>query len=504
MQPTFTRINHALHNSFEYYNIDRIRDYLIRFSGKEKWHTTPDTLEFYYNFTLDSHADMEEEICQVINTNNANTQVHFFENLKEWLTDFRIERVNRQQIIFEIEKYNTRKYEDFKKDTEIEVAKFRQTPNFTNYKNLEPYTETDRRNSPLSKYLFIFDNTPFSSVVINHHYYCIENDPLLLDVFYLQEYINKITPIFDNLRRIITKYVVRYDEGKILPNNQIQFEKQLALPEAKEAETKSLAASNNNPMKREALAIFIKELTYNYPHQTSAFNFKYTMIQNLDYLKLEVLDNLIIIGKDEKLHYLNRVHYEIKDKKQHANANQKDIDIWLEQFGFSSEEEIRGGRKQNELYNMLNSDPPTMDEECVEGFNRDTQTIQWDFYGFYYGFYIDAATDFLDSQIALLNPNQTNNVQDQITKENPKLKTNLSVPQLSYLFKMLMDSKPDIFDVKSKAEVYRFINANFTTIGKDEGPTVASLNNLYSNVDKDVANFWGIHLKKMVENARKI
>ncbi len=503
MQPTFTRINHALHNSFEYYNIDRIRDYLIRFSGKEKWHTTPDTLEFYYNFTLDSHADMEEEICQVINTNNANTQVHFFENLKEWLTDFRIERVNRQQIIFEIEKYNTRKYEDFKKDTEIEVAKFRQTPNFTNYKNLEPYTETDRRNSPLSKYLFIFDNTPFSSVVINHHYYCIENDPLLLDVFYLQEYINKITPIFDNLRRIITKYVVRYDEGKILPNNQIQFEKQLALPVPKESETKSLAASNNDSIKREALAIFIKELTYNYPHQTSAFNFKYTMKQNLDYLILEVLDNLIVIGKDERLHYLNRVHYEIADKRQYVNAYQKDIDVWLEQFGFTSEEEIRLGTKQNELYTILNSDPPTMDEEYEKDFNRDTQTIQWDFYGFYYGFYIEAAIDFLEIQIALLNPTQTTILKDPIIKENPKLKTNLSVPQLSYLFKMLMDCKPAILDVKSNTEVYRFIESNFTTKGKDDGPTVASLNNHYSKVDKEVANFWVEKLKKMLADARK-
>ena len=68
---------------------------------------------------------------------------------------------------------------------------------------------------------------------------------------------------------------------------------------------------------------------------------------------------------------------------------------------------------------------------------------------------------------------------------------------------MLMDCKPAILDVKSNTEVYRFIESNFTTKGKDDGPTVASLNNHYSKVDKEVANFWVEKLKKMLADARK-
>jgi len=103
-----------------------------------------------------------------------------------------------------------------------------------------------------------------------------------------------------------------------------------------------------------------------------------------------------------------------------------------------------------------------------------------------------------------LNANLSIDLSKVIEAKTKHLKTNLSVPQLAYLFKMLMDSKPDIFDVKTNKELYQFIEANFTTKGKDEGPSVASLNNLYSDVDKEVASFWADRLRKMLEDARKV
>ena len=45
----------------------------------------------------------------------------------------------------------------------------------------------------------------------------------------------------------------------------------------------------------------------------------------------------------------------------------------------------------------------------------------------------------------------------------PPIKTNLSVGDLALLFRMLFELKPDIFEVKTKAELFRFISSNFTT-----------------------------------------
>ena len=56
------------------------------------------------------------------------------------------------------------------------------------------------------------------------------------------------------------------------------------------------------------------------------------------------------------------------------------------------------------------------------------------------------------------------------TSTNPKLKTNLSVPELALLFKLLKDLKPNLFELKSEAELYRFISTNFET--KRTGDTI--------------------------------
>jgi hypothetical protein len=90
-------------------------------------------------------------------------------------------------------------------------------------------------------------------------------------------------------------------------------------------------------------------------------------------------------------------------------------------------------------------------------------------------------------------------------KQHKRIKVNLSVPQLAYLFKLLSDSKPDIFDIESKNELYQFISENFTTKAKDEKEiSIKSLRNLFSDTDKKVADFWIEHLKKMLEQARKL
>lgn len=91
-------------------------------------------------------------------------------------------------------------------------------------------------------------------------------------------------------------------------------------------------------------------------------------------------------------------------------------------------------------------------------------------------------------------------------QKEPKLKLNLTIPQIAFLFRLLNDCKPGIFDVKSQTELYRFISANLTTEEKGEKDISTNrLSNLFTtkDTDKNVIGFWIKHLKSMLEQARK-
>ncbi len=86
-----------------------------------------------------------------------------------------------------------------------------------------------------------------------------------------------------------------------------------------------------------------------------------------------------------------------------------------------------------------------------------------------------------------------------------RLKTNISVPHLALLFKMLNDLKPAIFDIPSEAELHRFISANFITKKSGEdGISVGKLRQLFSQPDEKAAEYWFEKLSTMSAQAKKI
>lgn len=109
---------------------------------------------------------------------------------------------------------------------------------------------------------------------------------------------------------------------------------------------------------------------------------------------------------------------------------------------------------------------------------------------------INAELSKIKEKEELLNPH---------TKSTPKLKTDLSVPQLSLLFKMINDLKPTIFNTKSDAELFRFISANFQTKkSTDKGISTQKLRNEFSNPEYNSIEFWEKHLHTMLSNIRKL
>jgi hypothetical protein len=91
-----------------------------------------------------------------------------------------------------------------------------------------------------------------------------------------------------------------------------------------------------------------------------------------------------------------------------------------------------------------------------------------------------------------------------VTSTNPKLKTNLSVPELALLFKLLKDLKPNIFDIKSEAELHRFISTNFETKRTgDKDISTQKLRSQFNQPDIKAAEFWETNLRLLQADVKK-
>lgn len=314
------------------------------------------------------------------------------------------------------------------------------------------------------------------------------DEVLFDDKKYVKHIWTHYTNQFESYKEETEKALDDYKAG-ILGSQPTQSNTNLAIPD---------------PIRYEAYRNYLNQFKYNYPYLRTVFDFKYSMRDYLDYLKTEILDNLITLSKDDRKVYLNKLKYELENNKQHAYTSQETIDEWLTKYNVESEEAIMAGNKNNILYTILTSDVPEFEAEFAEDYNRDTHGIQTDFYNFYYGFYLDKAIEFILEQINNLNPSFESQFPKPSTTAFPKLKTALSVPQLALLFKMLNDLKPNVFEIKSEAELHRFISANFETKrSKEEGISTDKLRILFNQPDNKAADFWEKHFYTLIVEIKK-
>ena len=78
---------------------------------------------------------------------------------------------------------------------------------------------------------------------------------------------------------------------------------------------------------------------------------------------------------------------------------------------------------------------------------------------------------------------------------NKPLDTNLTVPQLALLFRMLTELKPDLFIESVKADLFRYMSLNFHTKDvKDKSISTESLRKKFNNPAREDIAFWQKHL----------
>lgn len=113
--------------------------------------------------------------------------------------------------------------------------------------------------------------------------------------------------------------------------------------------------------------------------------------------------------------------------------------------------------------------------------------------------------EFLNAAKTFTNANLTIDFSKLTEGKTPPLKMNLSVPELAFLFKMLHELKPNIFDVKSEAELLRFIAANFSTKkSKAEGISTDKLRQLFNQPDSKSAELWFKHFNTLFTESKKL
>ncbi len=180
----------------------------------------PSSLKIYQEIVENAQNGFDYEIRHLVTNLKKAAQTIYFQDLKEWLTDARLQEVNTKWVFSEIFNYNEKVLSEFMARTDAAIAKFQQTEHYKKLDHLDTYEVTDTKwvmegLIPVSKY-------QFKRVETNYKYYCIEEIPPLLDFDYFRDYINILSPIVENFRLIANKYIKMYDEGKFTETNVIQ------------------------------------------------------------------------------------------------------------------------------------------------------------------------------------------------------------------------------------------------------------------------------------------
>lgn len=251
--PDFPRINNAIKWTLEYYTLERIEPHMRKFAGTLYTYSTPDLWDGWIETTLGLHQVMEREINQTINYSNEFMNVYMFDNLKDWLGDYRISKVNESLILEQIDEYNTKRYVEFTENVEKEVQKFQANPNYQR-EHLEKYEE---KIYPLWTIGALHSHYAETVIRTNYKYYVIENKPELLDAQYIGKYCEIVDKIITSFRNTIQKYVDMYESKRLTFWNNLSPDLQKSI---EEKQPKLLLEAQ--PEKRLTVTLSVPQLAY--------------------------------------------------------------------------------------------------------------------------------------------------------------------------------------------------------------------------------------------------
>ena len=115
-------------------------------------------------------------------------------------------------------------------------------------------------------------------------------------------------------------------------------------------------------------------------------------------MKKEVLSNLIHLEQSSRKPYINRLKFELNEELSHAQVTQDELQRLYDKYETSEEQLLRNRSFDNPLHIAIYDEPPKFEDTFEEGFNPDTENIQFTFYNFHYGEIMREAIKFLNEQ----------------------------------------------------------------------------------------------------------
>lgn len=206
MQPIFPRRNWAINTLIEFRQGGVIYDFCKYFEepgdGWEKEH-----LEFQVSHLFELFKGLKEELNQTIHTSNKITITTYFEELKQTISSWNLNNVNSDEILEEVKDWNEKKYDEFLVEVEKKSTEHFNKPERTKYAHLEEYEKTSY--SPFSMSLQ-------TTKVVNKNFFCIEENPKLIDIQYLEKYLRILAKVTNEFNSSISQELKLYDDGKII------------------------------------------------------------------------------------------------------------------------------------------------------------------------------------------------------------------------------------------------------------------------------------------------
>lgn len=313
----------------------------------------------------------------------------------------------------------------------------------------------------------IRDWKEFNPLIIKVHKFNFENLPDDLKFIKDENYLILVKDKIENLKKV---YIENYKLIKeIYLDENFKLESAVSIEEIEEDDFGSLFDEiRNNEYGKLKLYNLLKEQT----------NLE---IEPLKYL-LSDLDFYLFIEKDEFESNISTEEIEEKIKI----FQEKGLEIPYHKS--TPVEDLTEKQKENRKKINLVIEP---------SINKESLMYPFEFYSLYE--FKRILTSEINKHTKTIEENTST------TSTNPKLKTNLSVPELALLFKLLKDLKPNLFELKSDAELHRFISTNFETKKTGENDiSTQKLRILFNQPDPKAAEFWETNLRILLADVKKL
>jgi hypothetical protein len=196
--------NIAFNSLLDFVEKGKVKDYYLYINKLD----LNSLFERYVEIYKDRIPDYENEILQIIETSSQDTIETYFRELISnvlYAKDL-IEAENIKRLVKE---WNDEELKVFEKKVSDKEEKFFQSEN-RKLKHLETYEKT------LTLYPFFeYSRNNLDEKAINYNFFCIEDEPDLIDEGQLDKYLEFIRGLYNDFLVIAQRYSVQWHEGKV-------------------------------------------------------------------------------------------------------------------------------------------------------------------------------------------------------------------------------------------------------------------------------------------------